>query len=87
MYQDAKRMLSKRGYASISELIRDVLRDELYPEVSENGFTPEFEERVLKAAKEPISEAKTWKNTKDIDKYFKDLSRKIGKNAKDKENR
>lgn len=31
MYQDAKRLLEKRGYISISELIRDVLRDILYP--------------------------------------------------------
>lgn len=31
MYQDAKRHLEKRGYISVSELIRDVLRNMLYP--------------------------------------------------------
>lgn len=60
MYQDAKKMLSKRGYASISELIRDALRDALYPKVTENGFTPEFEERVLKAAAEPTDNDIVW---------------------------
>ena len=51
MYQDAKAMLRIRGYASISELIRQALRDVLYPKITENGFTPEFEEEVLRAEK------------------------------------
>lgn len=52
MYNDAKSAVNLRGYASISEFIRDALRDVLYPAVTENGFTPEFEEEVLRAAKE-----------------------------------
>ncbi len=60
MYQDAKRLLARRGYASISELIRDTLRNELYPRVTENGFTPEFEERVLKASAEPVENDIVW---------------------------
>lgn len=60
MYQDAKKILSKRGYASISELIRDALRDTLYPRITENGFTHEFEERVLESAKEPIEKSIEW---------------------------
>jgi len=44
-------MLHVRGYASISELIRQALRDVLYPKITENGFTPEFEEAVLRAEK------------------------------------
>ncbi|MBI4991450.1 hypothetical protein HZB96_05145 [Candidatus Gottesmanbacteria bacterium] len=31
MYQDAKRYVEKKGYMSISELIRDALRNILYP--------------------------------------------------------
>jgi len=45
-------MLRIRGYASISELIRHALRDVLYPKITENGFTPEFEKKVLQAEKE-----------------------------------
>jgi len=52
MYKDAKGALKKRGYASISELIRAALRGMLYPRVTENGFTPEFEEEVLRADRE-----------------------------------
>lgn len=60
MYNDAKMAVGLRGYASISELIRDALRDVLYPEVTENGFTPEFEEEVLQAASEPIENSVEW---------------------------
>jgi len=52
MYQDAKAILRVRGYASISELIRQALRDVLYPKITENGFTPAFEKKVLQAEKE-----------------------------------
>lgn len=87
MYQDAKKMLSRRGYASISELIRDALRDTLYPQVTENGFTPEFEEQVLESAKEPVSKSKTWKSVKDIDNYFARLEKKLKRHAKNYQNR
>lgn len=60
MYQDAKKVLIKRGYASISELIRDALRHSIYPHITENGFTREFEERVLESAKEPIEQSIDW---------------------------
>lgn len=60
MYQDAKKMLSKRGYTSISELIRNALRDELYPKLTENGFTPEFEEEVIRRSKEPRKKDIEW---------------------------
>lgn len=60
MYQDAKRLLASRGYTSISELIRDALRDMIYPRLTENGFTPEFEEEVLKASAEPIENDIVW---------------------------
>lgn len=35
-----------------------------------NGFTPEFEEEVLKAAKEPADENMVLKSTDDINKFF-----------------
>jgi len=70
MYRDAKKTLSKRGYASISELIRDALRDWLYPKVTVNGFTSEFEERVLRAEKSPVKNDIKLKTRKEIEDYF-----------------
>lgn len=52
LLDDAKKMLSKRGYASISELVREALRNTVYPNLTENGFTPEFEDEVLRRDKE-----------------------------------
>lgn len=60
MYQDAKKLLAQRGYTSISELIRDALRDMIYPRLTENGFTPEFEEEVLRRAGEPTENDIVW---------------------------
>jgi Arc/MetJ-type ribon-helix-helix transcriptional regulator len=52
MYEEAKRYVKRRGYASVSELIRDAVRDWLYPRITDNGFTPKFENGVLEAEKE-----------------------------------
>lgn len=60
MLNDARKYLAARGYTSISELLRDALRDKLYPGLTENGFTPEFEDMVLESAKEPIEKSKEW---------------------------
>ena len=52
MYADAKKQAKKYSYASISELFRDALRWWMNDNLTRNGFTPEFEERVLKSEKE-----------------------------------
>lgn len=52
LYDDAKKHVTKRRYTSVSELIREALRSKLYPELTENGFTREFEDKVLEAEKE-----------------------------------
>jgi Arc/MetJ-type ribon-helix-helix transcriptional regulator len=70
MYQDAKAILRVRGYASISELIRQALRDVLYPKITENGFTPEFEEEVLRAEKSPRKHDIVLSTDKEIKDYF-----------------
>lgn len=81
MYKDAKKILAKRGFASISEFIRATLREELYPPMlTENGFTPEFEERVLRAAKTPRENDRILKSDKDVRDYF--LHLKIPKKRK-----
>jgi Arc/MetJ-type ribon-helix-helix transcriptional regulator len=71
MYEEAKRYVKRRGYASISELIRDAVRDWLYPKVTVNGFTPKFEKEVLKAASEPMENDIVLNSEKDIHDYFK----------------
>ncbi len=60
MYEDAKRHVKRRGYASVSELIRDAVREWLYPRVTVNGFTPEFEKQVLESEKQPVSKDRVW---------------------------
>lgn len=77
MYEDIRKYLSQKGYTSISEFFRDAARDKVYPEVTENGFTPEFEEAVFEAAKEPIDHSKTWKTEKDIHDYFENLRKEL----------
>ena len=74
MYQDAKLAVKKQRYASISELIRDGLRNILYqPKLTTNGFTPEFEDMVLKASNEPIKNDIILKTDKEIDDFFLNL--------------
>ena len=70
MYKDTKRLLSRRGYASISEAVRDALRPVLYPRLTENGFTPEFEDAVLKSAAQPRANNYILETDKDIEDYF-----------------
>lgn len=60
MYDDAKKIMLLRGYSSLSELMRDSLRKVLYPPTTVNGFTPEFEDRVLEASKEPLKNDIVW---------------------------
>ena len=60
MYEDAKKHVKRRGYTSVSELIRDAVREWLYPRITVNGFTPEFEKLVLKAEKEPREKDRAW---------------------------
>ncbi len=52
LYAQAKRRAKKYHYTSVSEVIRDALRWWLNDNLTRNGFTPEFEEEVLKAEKE-----------------------------------
>lgn len=70
MYKDAKKAVSLRGFSSISEFIRNALRNSLYPKLTENGFTEEFEEEVLKSAAEPIDNDIVLKTDKNIHDYF-----------------
>lgn len=52
LYAQTKQRAKKYHYTSVSEVIRDALRWWLNDNLTRNGFTPEFEEETLKAAKE-----------------------------------
>lgn len=73
MYKDAKKAVAKQRYSSISEIFRAGLRKILYPQLTENGFTPEFEEAVLRSAAEPLEEGYLLKTDEDFENYFKHL--------------
>lgn len=60
LYQQAKKQAQKYHYNSVSELIRDALRWWMNDNLTRNGFTPEFEEEVLKRAKEPMTNDIEW---------------------------
>ena len=45
--------------------------------ITENGFTPEFEEGVLKAELEPIKNDGVWETNTDVDAYFKQIEQEI----------
>lgn len=92
MYKDAKKLISHRGYTSMSELVRDALREAIYPEITENGFTPEFEKMVSESAKEPVEKSIEWDGKTPFTKFVlthskkkngqNSLHRKISKKSK-----
>ena len=73
MYKDVKRAVKVRNYTSISEMIRDSLKDSLYKKLTINGFTPEVEDEILAAAAEPDENDIVLETEEDITNYFKYL--------------
>ncbi len=70
LYVDMKKTVSKRGYTSVSELIREAVRNWLYPHTTVNGFTPAFENQVLTSAKTPLKKDIVLRSDKEISNYF-----------------
>ena len=68
-----KKTVSKRRYTSVSELIREAVRNWLYPRTTVNGFTPEFENQVIASAKEPRKNDIVLTSDKEIRDYFTKL--------------
>lgn len=60
MYAEAKRVVKKQGYTSVSELFRASLRSTLYPKLTDNGFTSEFEDEILRRASDSNEEFIEW---------------------------
>lgn len=90
LYSEAKKKAKRYHYASISELIRNALRWWLSDEdLTVNGFTPEFEEEVLKAEKEADKEnVIEWDGKGSFtDFVLREGKKKWGKNDKSKSRR
>lgn len=85
MYKDIKRAVKVKRYTSVSEMIRDSLRKNLYEEITKNGFTPAFEDQVLESEMEPKKNDMVWETEEDIKRDFDKLRKKIqSKSAKSK---
>jgi len=80
LYKDAKKLVKKGKYHSISEVVRAGLRRVIYSadKITENNFPGWFEDAVLESA-EPFKKSEILKTGEGIDKYFKKLHNKIGK--------
>jgi len=78
MYKDVKKMLSGRGYSSVSELVRDALRKILYSGTTESGFSKEFENEVYESSAQSPKKDIVLKTNRDIDKYFRKFPKGAG---------
>ncbi len=77
LLEEAKSALKKKHYASISELMRDALRQLLQEEdpnaKSVNGFPNWFEDKILESEKNPKGNDIVLETEEDIDNYFRHL--------------
>jgi Arc/MetJ-type ribon-helix-helix transcriptional regulator len=60
LYTQAKAEAKKYHYTSISELIRDSMRWWMNDNLTRNGFTPQFENMVLRREKQPLKNDIVW---------------------------
>lgn len=72
LYAQAKARAKKYHYSSVSEVIRDALRWWMNDNLTRNGFTPEFEDMVLKAENSPVKDDIVWEGKEsDLVNYVK----------------
>jgi Arc/MetJ-type ribon-helix-helix transcriptional regulator len=70
LYSQAKAYMENTGYASISEVMRQALRKLLrLEELTENGYTKQAEESILKEIKKP-TDGLIFKQGEDVDDFF-----------------
>lgn len=80
LYSQAKNYMENTGYASISEVMRQALRKLLrLEELTENGYTAQAEESIVKVMKEPALKDLTFKHGDNVDDFFKKLNKKTNK--------
>ena len=82
LYKAAKMQAQKQHYTSVSELIRDALRWFLDDRLTRNGFTPEFEEEVLRRSKESTKNDIVWDgNGSFVDFVLNEGAKKYGESS------
>jgi len=62
LIETAKQLVAAGWYTSVSEVLRSGVRQLAAgrQQLTINGFTPEFEEEVLRAAAEPVDKSLAW---------------------------
>lgn len=76
LYKEAKNLVARGGYTSLSELIRDALRKKLDgSRLTVNGFTEEFEKEVLWSEAQPEEEDIVLETEEDTHNYFRHLKK------------
>jgi len=72
LYVQAKAEAKKYHYTSISELIRDSMRWWMNDNLTRNGFTPQFENMVLRSEKSSMKNDIVWEGKEsDLVNYVK----------------
>ena len=86
LYKSAKKLVAEEKYSSISEVVRAGIRRVLYDadKITENGFPGWFEDKVLESAQEPVKKSNVWETKADIEKYFKELHKRVEKKKQNK---
>ncbi len=82
MHQQAKKLVAKGNYHSISELIRAGIRRVIYDAnvITENGLHGWEEDQILEAADQPIKKSdEVWETPEDVERYFRKLRKKLEK--------
>lgn len=69
MAEFVRRIVGKTVRKTADALIR-------HRRLTVNGFTPEFEDEILKAAAEPVREDMVMRNEDDIDEFFNRMLKK-----------
>ena len=81
----ALKVLAAQQEVSMAELVRKSVKQSITKQAQRlikkgkltvNGFTPDFEGEVLKAAAEPVGESKAWESEKDITVFFESVRKK-----------
>lgn len=74
MVDEVKKIIKKRGYATMSEYVRDILRDSIYPRLTENGLAPAIESDILQSASEPVENDIVLDTDEEVRNYFTKLN-------------
>ncbi len=83
MYEDAKKLVKTRPFASVNEVVQQALKKFLKEEdpnrITENGFPVWFEDEILKSAAESRENDIVLEKEEDIKNFFLHLKKPLKK--------